>query len=117
MTNLSVRFHRTERVNKLIREELSKIIGKELEFPDVLVTLTQVETDKKMEHAKVGVSILPESAAPGVMRALEQKTGWLQHLLFKKINIRPMPMVIFKLDHGNEHAAHVERAFLEEEDR
>ncbi|MDE2019788.1 MAG: ribosome-binding factor A [Patescibacteria group bacterium] len=113
-----MRFHRAERVNKLIREELSRIIGKEMEFPaGALVTLTAVETDKKMEHAKVGVSVLPESAAPDAMRALERKTGWLQHLLFKTINIRPMPMVVFKLDRGNENAADVERAFLEEEDR
>jgi ribosome-binding factor A len=119
-----MRFHRTERVNKLIREQLSKIIVKELEFPDVLVTLTQVETDKKMEHAKVGVSVVPAfakatagertSAEAKVMRELERKTGWMQLLLFVKINIRPMPMIAFKVDRGYENAAEVERALLKD---
>jgi ribosome-binding factor A len=109
-----MRFHRTERVNKLIREELSKIIIREFEFPGVLVTLTEVETDKKMEHSKVGVSVIPESAEATVMRELERKTGWLQHLLFVKINIRPMPMIAFRIDRGFENAAEVERALLKE---
>lgn len=109
-----MRFHRIERVSKLIREELSKIIIKEFEFPNVLVTLTGVEIDKKMEHAKVGVSVLPESGEAAVMRELERKTGWLQHLLFVKINIRPMPMIAFRADHGMENAAEVERALLKE---
>ncbi len=109
-----MRFHRTERVNKLIRAELSKIIIKEFEFPGALVTLTEVETDKKMERAKVGVSVLPESAEKKVMYELERKTGWLQHLLFVKMNIRPMPMIAFRIDRGYENAAEVEKALLKE---
>jgi ribosome-binding factor A len=109
-----MRFHRAERVSKLIREELAKIIIKEMEFPGVLVTLTEVEIDKKMEHAKVGVSVLPEAAEEKVMRNLESRTGWLQHLLFVKINIRPMPMIAFHADRGYENAAEVEKALLKE---
>src|SRR2546430_1276126 len=109
-----MKFHRTERVSKLIREELSKIIIKEMEFPGALVTLTTVDVDKKMEHAKVGVSVLPETAEPHVMHELERRTGWLQHLLFVKINIRPMPMIAFRPDRGFENAAEVEKALLKE---
>ena len=109
-----MRFHRIERVSKLIREELSKIIIREFEFPGVLVTLTEVETDKKMEHAKVLVSVIPELAEAKVMRELERRSGWLQHLLFTKINIRPMPMISFRIEHGLEHAAEVERALLKD---
>jgi ribosome-binding factor A len=46
------------------------------------------------------------------MRALERKTGWLQHLLFVKINIRPMPLIAFSADRGYENAAEVEKALL-----
>lgn len=110
-----MRFHRTERVSKLIREELSKIIGKECEFPGLLVTLTSVDVDKNMEHAKVGVSVLPESGEEYAMHELERRTGWLQHLLFVKINIRPMPMIAFRIDRGFENAAEVEKALLKKE--
>ena len=109
-----MRFHRAERVSKLIREELSKIIIKEMEFPGILVTLTNVEIDKKMEHAKVGVSVLPETAEEKVIHDLTSRCGWLQHLLFVKINIRPMPMIAFHADRGYENAAEVEKALLKE---
>ncbi len=67
-----------------------------------------------MEHAKVSVSVLPETGEEHVMHELERRAGWLQHLLFIKINIRPMPLIAFRADHGYENAAEVERALLRE---
>jgi ribosome-binding factor A len=38
--------------------------------------------------------------------------GNLQHLLNKKMNIRPMPRISFEIDGGLENAAKVEKALL-----
>jgi ribosome-binding factor A len=101
---------RSERVGKLIREELSKMILREVEL-SALATITEVEVDKKLEGARVKVSVLPSTAAAEeqVLDALEQKAGYLQHLLLKKINIKPMPRIVFVIDHGFENAALVEK--------
>ena len=99
---------RSERVGKLIREELSKMILREVELP-ALATITEVEVDKNLEGARVKVSVLPASGEKAVMATLTGHAGHFQHLLLKKINIKPMPRIVFVIDHGPENAAKVEK--------
>ncbi len=99
---------RSERVGKLIREELSKMILREVEL-SALATITEVEVDKKLEGARVKVSVLPAKEEKNVIDELAKKAGYLQHLLLKKINIKPMPRIFFEIDHGFENAAKVEK--------
>ncbi len=104
--------HRPERVQKLIREELSKIILKELEFGGALATITEVDVDKKLGLARVMMSILPASKEAQALSIARKATGDLQYLLMKKINIKPMPRIRFELDRGPRHAANVEKILL-----
>lgn len=105
---------RSERVSKLIREQLSEIIVREMEFPDTLVTITEVDVDKKLEGAKVKLSVIPSSASEHALHELGSAAGHLQHLLMKKINIKPMPRIRFEIDHGTENAATVEKILLDQ---
>lgn len=105
--------HRPERVQKLIREELSKIILKELEFNGALATITEVEVDKKLGLARVMMSVLPVSKEAKAFSIAQKAEGNLQHLLMKKINIKPMPRIRFELDRGPRHAADVEKILLD----
>jgi ribosome-binding factor A len=110
-----MRFYRADRVSKVIREELAKIIIREMEFDGALPTITTVDVDKKLEHATVNVSVIPSRAGDDVVNALTKNAGQLQHLLNRKMNIRPMPRIMFALDRGMENAAQVEK-LLEEDD-
>ena len=110
-----MRFHRPERVGSLIREELSMILLREAEFPGALVTITEVVVDKKMDNAKVRISALPIERAEEVMRVLEHMAGHFQHLLNKKMGIRPMPRISFQIDRGLENAAVVEKKLMDVE--
>ena len=68
--------HRPERVQSLIQEELSKIVVREIEFPEgALATITSVEVEKKLEWAKVLVSVIPSSVAAKVMQSLTKSAG------------------------------------------
>lgn len=108
-----MRFFRSERVESLIQGELGKILSRELEFGGALVTIMAVDVDKKLERAKVRVSVIPAAAERTALHELEIAAGRLQHLLMKKINIKPMPHIMFVSDHGAENAAAVEKVFLE----
>ena len=108
-----MRFYRSQRVEKLIREELSKILVREFEFPNALVTVTEVQVDKKLDHAKAMVSVIPSAAEKSALYTLDKNIGTIQYMLLKKINIKPMPRVSFTLDHGMENAARVEKKILE----
>src|SRR5581483_4130999 len=108
---------RPQRVSELIHHELSQMINREIEFTSgVLVTVSSVEVDKKLERALVNISVLPAEADAEVMRVLEKSRGYLYHLLFKKLNIKPLPDIMFRLDRGNENAARVEKKLLESEE-
>ena len=110
--------YRPERVSNLIREELANLIQREMEFePGVLVTLTYVDVDKKLGRAKVGVSVLPSEKATLAMARLREQAKNLQFQLLRKINIKPMPQIIFELDRGLENAAEVEKALLKDNNK
>jgi ribosome-binding factor A len=106
--------HRSERVANLIKEELSKIISRELEFPDCLMTITGVDVDAKLEKAIVNFSVLPSEKFKEVLKILEKNRRHLQYLLMKKINIKPMPEIEFRIDRGLEKAAEIEKILLED---
>lgn len=105
---------RAERMSKLIREELAGIIIREVSFGNALVTITEVNIEKKLDYARVLVSVIPSSAADRALETLHAATPHLQHLVWKKINLRPMPKIAFVLDHGPENAASVEKIALDE---
>ncbi len=109
--------HRPERVGKLIREELATMVLREVEFPaGVFVTITAVEVDRTLEHAKVEVSVIPSDGETekAVLETLAARAGELRYQLMKKINIKPMPRIFFAIDHGYLNAANVEK-LLEED--
>jgi ribosome-binding factor A len=110
-----MKFFRSERVSKLIREQLAAIIIREVDLPPgALATITEVEVDKKLEHAKVKLSVIPSERGTIVLKQLDAQVAHLQHLLTKKINIKPMPRIAFALDHGYENAAQVEKRLMGE---
>ncbi|MDP3980891.1 MAG: 30S ribosome-binding factor RbfA [Chlamydiota bacterium] len=109
-------YMRHERVDDLIEKELSLIIAKEVEFnPGVLVSITEVSVSKKLDRAEVYVSTLPDAKAEEAVRLLNSRVPFLQHLLLKKLNIRPLPDLHFIVDKGNVQAAIIEKALLEED--
>ena len=100
-------------MGQLIRDELSQYILKTMEFENgAFVTLTEVEVTKKLDHAKVLISVIPSPEALKVLKKLQENRGQLQHFLNHKLNIKPMPSIVFEIDRGPENAANVEKALL-----
>jgi len=106
--------YRRERVARLIKEELNKIIIRNLEFPDCLMTITEVEVDVGLTQAIINFSVLPSEKSEMALKILEKNRNHLQYLLLKKINIKPMPQIIFKIDRGPEESAKIEKILLDD---
>lgn len=85
------------------------MIIKNVELPGGLITVVEVSVDKKMEHARAHISVIPESLEAVALRKLNMKIGEFQHALNRKMGIRPMPLISFVLDRGNENAAKIEK--------
>lgn len=108
-----MKYHK-ERLAKLIREELSNQIARDLEFPNALVTLTEIQFDANIERADINVTVWPSEKAKDTLKVLNQAAPALQSVLFKKMKVRSLPKFVFVLDRGPENAAKVEKALLSE---
>jgi ribosome-binding factor A len=102
--------HRLKQINNLIRQELDKLLLRELNLPkNCLVTITKVETSKDLRHAKIWVSILPFKYTGKIIRKLNLISGHLQFLLNKKLVLKPLPKINFMADTTEREAYEVEK--------
>jgi ribosome-binding factor A len=108
-----MRLFRPERIGSVIQEEIAQMIVRDVEVPGGLITVIGVDVDKKIEHARVRVSILPPSFEAAALRKLNMRIGEFQHALNRKMGIRPMPLISFLIDRGNENAARVDTLLKE----
>lgn len=100
---------RIPRVNRLIKEELSQIILKEIEFPkDILATLTRVETTPNLIECKVYISVMPENKMGQVLGVLNKEIYTLQKKLNKRLNMRPVPRIYFIEEKETSEAGKIE---------
>ena len=100
---------RIERVNQLIKKELSRIILREIDFPcNILVTLTRVDTSPNLIEAKVFLSTFPENNAQETMEILNKNIYAIQQSLNKRLIMRPMPKIMFREEKEVREAGRVE---------
>lgn len=102
--------YRLEKLNSLIKEELSKILQREIEFPpDVLVTVTKVDVSSDVTHAKIGISVLPDKKADYIINKLQKNIGLIQSLLNKRLVLHFVPKISFKIDKTAAKIDHFEK--------
>jgi len=84
---------RLERVNQLIKEEISTLVQRELKDPRLgFVTITEVDVTPDLKQAKVFVSVLgPEEKWVSSFKALENARGFIWSWLRKPL-ARRAPM-------------------------
>jgi ribosome-binding factor A len=101
---------RLERVNQLIKEEISMLLQRELKDPRLgFVTVTEVDVTPDLKHAKVYVSVLgPEERWVSSFQALDSARGFVWKWLRRHLDLRATPDIAFRPDRSMEHAAHIQ---------
>ena len=107
--NFSQVRERIFKVNKLLKQELGKILFREIQFPlNVLVTLTKVEAFPNLQQAKVYISVIPEGKTKEVLALLQKQIYDIQQLLNKRLRMRPVPKVQWVEDKEDARVQRVE---------
>jgi ribosome-binding factor A len=100
---------RQERVNELLREEISSLVSQELKDPRMgtgLVTVTEVSVSPDLRNATVYVSHLGDEAErPEVLRALQSAAHFLHNELLRRLDMRRVPELRFRFDPSIERGA------------
>jgi ribosome-binding factor A len=102
---------RLDRVNQLIREEISLLLQRELKDPRLgFVTVTEVETSRDLRSAKVFVSVLGDEAQwAASLAALASARGFIRNWLRQHLDLRTTPELDFRADRSMEHAARIQQ--------
>jgi ribosome-binding factor A len=100
---------RTARVDELLRQEIGRILAKDLQDPHIgFATVTAVETTPDLGHARVRVSVIggaPERAE--TLAALERAMGYVRHELGVRLRLRRIPALHVVLDDSAERGTRV----------
>lgn len=103
-----MRFKRSQRIQELLLEEISKLLQSGLKDPRIgFTTLTRVDVSDNLKHAKVFVSVMgSEQEKIDTLEALKSAKGFIRNSLGKNLYLRYLPELEFKKD---ENAEHVEK--------
>lgn len=102
------------KLNEALKEEVGKIIFKEMEFPKgVLVTITRAETSSDCSTAKIWFSVIPQEYSKKVFIILNKCVSYIQSNLYKVLKTQRMPRICFVEEKQAEEAAKVEKILKE----
>lgn len=95
--------NRLDRVNELIKRELSELVRREISFTAKLVTMQQVDVTADLRHAHVYVGVIgtPEEQRQA-MAMLHDNRLRLQNEVSKRVVMKFTPQLHFKLDVAGE---------------
>ena len=102
--------HRIERVNHLIRREISELLQRQVKDPRLgnFVAITEVSTSPDLRYAKVFVSFMgSEGEKQETLKGLEAATGFFRNKLAKNLRLRRIPELSFHWDDSIERGAHL----------
>jgi ribosome-binding factor A len=104
-------FPRARRVADQIQRELPELIRQEVKDPRVgMLTITEVEVNRDMEHAKVFFTTLGGTAEhDACLQGLQRASGFLRSLLSQRMQLRVVPKLSFVYDTSVERGLQLDR--------
>ena len=103
---------RVDRINGLLREELSLLIARQVKDPRIggLVSVTQVKTSADLRSARVYISVMGDAAAKrDTLQGIQSASSYLRRELRDRLALRYVPFMKFELDESMEDADHLLR--------
>lgn len=99
---------RIARVNELMKREISACIEKSFEFPDVLVTIHDVDTAADLKTATVFIGVIGSAEQTSrVVDRLNAKRGFIQGVVMKRVVLRNTPILTFVADDSVERGVRI----------
>ncbi|MDD5702822.1 MAG: 30S ribosome-binding factor RbfA [Dehalococcoidales bacterium] len=102
--------HRIEKVNELIRAEISNMLLREAKDPRLsgYISINAVETTPDLRYARVLVScVCEEERKKEILEALGHSSGFFRSNLAKRLKIRRIPELHFSWDSSIERGANL----------
>ncbi len=101
---------RTERVNVLLRQQLSEIIARDMNDPRLahIITIVHVGVSRDLRHAKVFTSVLGKlEERKAAVETLNRASGFMRRELIARLSMKTIPFLSFIQDDSIEKGAHL----------
>ncbi|NPA16577.1 MAG: 30S ribosome-binding factor RbfA [Aquificae bacterium] len=85
--------HKSEKVNAAIKKALSEIFIYDIPLENNMITIVNVDTAQDLSKSDVYITALKD--VEEVAQQLNQKSGYIGHLLGNRIKIRKIPQLRF----------------------
>jgi len=104
------------KLNALLRDVVGKVLLGDFRPEDdtALITVTRAEVSPTLEHARIMISVLPDSKSNEVMAELKKQIYHLQQAVNKNLVMRPVPKIKFEIDETEANAARIEKILQDE---
>ncbi len=110
--------NRIIKVNSLIKEEIGKLILCDVNFPlGVFVTVVDVRVSQDLRYADVFLSIFPSEKKEEALNSLDENIYDLQQKINKKLSMKPVPKIRFKIDASGEYVEKIETLIRKAKER
>jgi ribosome-binding factor A len=103
---------RVDRINGLLRQELSLLISRHLKDPRIggVISVTQVKTSADLRSARVYISVMGDEAEKqGTLQGIQSASSFLRRELRERLALRYVPFMKFELDESMEDAENLLR--------
>lgn len=98
------------RVNRLLKQEVSKMVEKEIDPSWGILTITDVETSPDMKEAKIWYSLLNGNEKI-IQQELGGKKRYFQKELNKKLKMKFVPRISFEIDKSGKYVSELDEIF------
>jgi ribosome-binding factor A len=111
----SMSFRRADRVADLIKAEISDILLRQINDPQVRgITITGVKVTDDLRQARVFFVRMGQNACSDeTMKGLHRAAGFLRRELGKRLRLRHVPEIIFTFDESFEYGDRINRLLAE----
>lgn len=102
--------HRIERLNNLIRQEISELLQRQVKDPRLshFVAVTEVSITSDLKSARVFVSHMgSDEEKQDTLRVLSAASGFFRNELARRLRMRRIPELSFQWDSSIERGAHL----------
>ena len=108
---------RQARVAEMIKRDLAEILSKDVGDPRVaLVSVTDVEVAQDFSIAKVFISVMGDDDEKyAAMKALRNGAGFIRGRLGSMLELRTVPILVFRFDEGIDRGVRMFELLREEQ--
>jgi len=111
-------YKRTQRLNILLREEIADLIMRKVKDPRLgFVTVTDVEITNDLKIADVFISIMNDADIDISMEILNSAKGFIRSELSKRVRLKYIPSLEFKIDRSARHGTRIDELLKEIKDK